>query len=265
MRGKLGRALQVVLAALLMTGCAGAQDDIADDNTMRILFIGNSYTYSHDMPSTFANLMQASGHKVEVEVVASGGQTLAGHAASTSTLAKIETGNWDYVIVQEQSVIPSKQSEREQQMYPPARTLDRVIRENGGKTVLFMTWGRRDGLSGEGFADFASMQAQLGAGYREIGDELDAVVAPVGIVWQNGLAQQSQLELWDSDGSHPSRTGAYLTACVFYAAISRESPEGLTYRAGLPEETAQFLQTIAAETVLDEPERWNIDVISGQQ
>jgi hypothetical protein len=37
---------------------------------------------------------------------------------------------------------------------------------------------------------------------------------------------------------------------VFYAALFGESPEGLAYTAGLPEEEAQFLQRIAAETVL---------------
>jgi hypothetical protein len=232
---------------------------------MHVLFVGNSYTYYHDMPSIFADLMRAGGQEVVVGVVAAGGQTLSDHATSTRTLERIEANNWDYVIIQEQSVIPSKQGEREQQMYPSARTLDKAIRENGGNTVLFMTWGRRDGLTSEGFPDFASMQAQLSAGYLEIGNELGAIVAPVGIAWQNAVARSSQSELWDSDGSHPSKNGSYLAACVFYATIREESPEGLSYLAGLSRETAQSLQAIAAETVLTNPQEWNIDETGGQE
>lgn len=258
MQMKLARMLQIALATFLVAGCACGKYDTEPDSAMLVLFVGNSYTYYHDMPSVFADLMRAGGQEVVVDVVAAGGQTLSDHATSTSTLERIEARNWDYVIIQEQSVIPAKQSEREQQMYLPARILDKAIRENGGKTIMFMTWGRRDGLASEGFPDFASMQAQLSAGYLGIGEELDAIVAPVGIAWQNAAARSSQWELWDSDGSHPSKNGSYLAACVFYATIREESPEGLAYPAGLSKETAQFLQAAAAETVLTDPQRWNL-------
>jgi hypothetical protein len=258
MMQKLTRVLPIALATFLVAGCTCRQKNTEPEGTTSILFVGNSYTYHNDMPSVFADLMQAGGHKIFIDVVAAGGQTLADHAASTRTLQRIEAKNWDYVIVQEQSVLPSQKGEREQEMYPPARTLDRAIRENGGKMVLFMTWGRRDGLTGAGFADFTSMQAELSAGYLEIGYELDAIVAPVGVAWQNGLEQSSQLELWDPDGSHPSENGSYLAACVFYATICRESPEGLSYLAGLSKETAQWLQAVAAETVLTDSQRWNL-------
>ena len=92
----------------------------------------------------------------------------------------------------------------------------------------------------------------------EIADDLKAMVAPVGMAWQNVIAQKPQLELWQSDGIHPTREGTYLSACVFYAAIFKQSPAGLTYRAELAEETASLLQSVAAKTVLENPKRWNI-------
>jgi hypothetical protein len=102
------------------------------------------------------------------------------------------------------------------------------------------------------------MQAQVQSGYMEIADELEVLVAPVGAAWQNGMARDPQLDLWQADGIHPNREGTYLAACVFYATIYRQSPQGLTYTAGLAQEKAQFLQTVAAETVLESAERWNI-------
>lgn len=47
------------------------------------------------------------------------------------------------------------------------------------------------------------------------------------------------------DWVHLSRKGSCLSTCVFYVIIFQQSPEGLTYMAGLSEEIAQGLQAIA--------------------
>ena len=225
--------------------------------TTRILFIGNSLTFFSDMPEMVAELARSAGHEVDIDMSAQGGWTLSDHAASETTLHKIEQ-DWDYVILQEQSVIPSIENERNQHMYPAVRLLHDKAKERGATLILFVTWGHRDGFPDAGFKDFDDMQAQLYASYMNIANELDVMVAPVGTAWQNGIAQNPQLSLWHIDGVHPSKEGSYLCACVFYAVIFQQSPEGLTYKAELSEEMAQFLQAIAAETVLENPGHWNI-------
>jgi len=65
--------------------------------------------------------------------------------------------------------------------------------------------------------------------------------------------QDPQLNLWQDDGSHPNEQGTYLAACVFYAVIFQKSPEGLSFTAQVPSETAGTLQKIAAQTVLNTP------------
>jgi hypothetical protein len=72
------------------------------------------------------------------------------------------------------------------------------------------------------------------------------------------MEQEPQLELWARDGSHPSKEGSYVAACVLYAAVCQQSPAGLGYLAGLPEDVALALQSIAAAAVLEDPERWNL-------
>ncbi len=225
---------------------------------IRVLFIGNSLTFVNSLPEMFAQLARSGGHEVEVDMSAQGGWTLSDHATSTMTLDKIKQRSWDFVVLQEQSVIPSVADMRNEHMYPAVRLLDSTMMESGAVPILFMTWGYRDGLPDLGYADFDDMQAELSSGYTDIADELDAMVAPVGIAWQNAVTQDPQLGLWQMDGLHASREGTYLSACVFYALIFLQSPEGLNYEAGLSQETAQFLQAIAAETVLGNPGRWNI-------
>ena len=204
------------------------------------------------MPEIFANIAKEGGYHAEVTMLAEDGWTLSKHAQSDRTIKKIRDQTWDYVILQEQSVIPAKIEEREQSMYPAIRTLDAEIRNNGAKTILFMTWGRRDGLPQEGFADFSEMQAAIAEGYREIGNELNVAIAPVGDAWKIGVDEGTQLALWVNDGSHPSIEGSYLSACVLYAIIFDVSPKGVAHFAGLKEDVAHPLQTFAKRAVFQD-------------
>ena len=217
---------------------------------MQVLFIGNSYIFVNDMPQLFVGLVEAGGYEADVEMVAEGGWTLADHAASVETQKRIAEGTWDYVVLQEQSVIPSVEHRRNTEMEPAARALVEQIRRAGAEPLFFMTWGRRDGLPEAGFENFTAMQTQLEMGYTEIAAGLDAAVASVGLAWQQAVLEDSKLPLWDSDGSHPSIEGSYLTACVFYAAIVRESPEGLDFYVGLSVDRVRQLQRIAAQSVI---------------
>jgi hypothetical protein len=102
------------------------------------------------------------------------------------------------------------------------------------------------------------MQLQINAGYLGIARELNIKLAPVGVAWAEAQRQNPQVELWQEDGSHPSLQGTYLAACVFYAVIFRESPEGLSYKSDLSKEQAHWLQSIATDTVLNDKTKWNI-------
>ena len=128
---------------------------------------------------------------------------------------------WDDVVLQEQSELLSfTQPQYEQTTVPYARTLTARIAADGARTVLEMTWGYRQG-DPQNFAGdtYSAMQARLEQGYGELGRELDAPVAPVGLAWRAALWQRPGLDLW-ADGRHPNRAGSYLTACVLYAELS---------------------------------------------
>jgi hypothetical protein len=242
--------LLVLCPILLASGCAatGAITPGTNSDAIQVLFIGNSYVFANNLPQVLVRLAESGEHKVYAEMAAKGGWTLEQHAASEGTLGKIASREWDYVILQEQSVRPSIPAEREERMYPAARALDSAIADQGAGTVLMMTWGRRDGLREAGFTDYGAMQTQLATGYTTIGAELGALVAPVGLAWGEALRQRPNIGLWDTDGSHPAPAGSYLAACVFYAVLFEESPEGLSYHADLSPDEAQFLQTVAAQT-----------------
>lgn len=253
----LGAAVLLLLAIGFSTAlCGNAAPGTV--SSPRILFIGNSYTFANDLPAMVAELAKAGGHQVETGMVAKGGWTLAAHAGSAETLARLQSSRWDYVILQEQSQIPAIEQSRAEGMYPAARLLVRRIKAAGATPLFFLTWAHRDGWPEKGLNSYESMQFQIDRGYLVIAQELAVPVAPVGCAWMTARRSNPRLDLWQQDGSHPSEQGTYLTACVLYAVVFRASPEGLTYQAHVPTEIARGLQTIAADTVLKNPKQWNL-------
>jgi hypothetical protein len=236
-----------LLSSLVVYGTQGCGWSIDSSPCTRVLFIGNSYTFVNDLPGTFASLARSGGHRVEVGMAAEGGWTLAQHLASSQTNGLIASRPWAFVVLQEQSQIPSLESLRESEMYPAARRLVNAIRARGAQPVFFQTWAHRDGWPENGIPDYSSMQAAINASYRAIATEQDAALAPVGVAWSAALGK-GDLTLWQDDGSHPTIAGTYLAACVFYDVIFGRS-EGLVYRSGLSADDAALLQSIAAASV----------------
>ncbi|OGL45688.1 MAG: hypothetical protein A2161_08600 [Candidatus Schekmanbacteria bacterium RBG_13_48_7] len=219
---------------------------------LKVLFIGNSYTYVNNLPQMFTELSASGGWTVTADQSTFGGYTLEQHSTDTATLDKISADNWDYIILQEQSQFPTIEYYRDNSMYPAARVLDSLIKTQDSETVFFMTWGRKYGgqqtigaYSSPVFADFYEMQNSLRYAYMQIAVELSARVSPVGRAWGLALTLDPSVDLWAADNSHPTLKGTYLAACVFYVTLFHESPVGLPYTGGLTTTDAAFYQNVA--------------------
>ncbi len=242
----LGLAVALGLGAFGVVGLAASGcSPFAGAPCVRVLFLGNSYTYVNDLPAVFVELARSAGRNAETGMVASGGETLAEHAASADSIGAIRGSRWQFVVLQEQSEIPSLEVLRQSQMYPAARSLAEVIRAAGATPVLLETWAHRDGWP-DYRLHYAAMQAGIDQGYLALGGQLGVGVAPAGEAWQAALSQEPTIALWQADGSHPSEAGTYLAACVLYARIFGASPVGIADTAGLPGDVAHALQVIAA-------------------
>jgi hypothetical protein len=241
----------VLLAALLLAAPPRASDD-----TMRVLFIGNSHTYVNNVPGMVESLAVAGARLLETDLSAPGGHALMQHCTTAATLEKIRLGAWDRVVLQEQSQIPVIDYWRFNGMYPAARTLDSLIRENRGSTMFYMTWGWKNGgqhtygaYSSILFRDYFHMQDSVTASYTMIANELGARVAPVGLAWRLAKTLDTLIQLHDVDECHATLSGSYLGACVFYATLFGADPTGLPFHAGLDSTVATFLQDVAWQTV----------------
>jgi len=225
-----------------------------DSDTLKVLFIGNSYTYTNDMPNLFAEIARAAGEHVVVDVSAQGGYTLTQHVTYDPTLAKLAKKGWNYVILQEHSQIPTIDFYRRAARWPAAVQLSRLAKAVGSRVGLYMTWGRKFGgqqcistYCSAAFRDFFQMQDTLASAYNALGKQDSATVVPVGRAWALAFARNSSIDLWDTDNSHPTLKGSYLTACVFYSFLFNASPVGNSFTGGLDTAVALFLQQTAAQ------------------
>jgi hypothetical protein len=216
----------------------------------------------NNLPQMFAELSDSGGHLVATEQNTPGGWTLEQHSHDSTSLALIAEGGWNYVVLQEESQIPSIPRLRDSSMYPAIRRLDSLIHDAGCRTALYMTWGWKyggiqvvDGDSSPPFRDYFEMQDSVTAAYQRIAAEISALLLPAGEGWDRARCLDSLVNLWQADSEHATVEGSYLSACVFYAAFFHATPVGNPFYAGLDTADAVFCQRVAAWVVLGIGER----------
>ncbi len=184
----------------------------------RVLFIGNSYT-EHMRPCLSQMLDNSPWKQSHFEFITHSGMRLEQHLTDTSTLDKIYSGQWDWVVLQEYSRLPALQGAPAESFQVSVARFSQAIRNAGAKPMLYMTWGRRDGDAEnlQALPDFKTMQHQLTASYTSAAEQNQAGVVPVGLVWSKIREKDSVFgkALYDADGSHPSAKGSCLAAAVF--------------------------------------------------
>jgi hypothetical protein len=230
----------------------------------KVFFIGNSYTYTNNMPDMLRDFALAKGDTVTYATSAPGGYTFQDHTTTAATITGIFSQQWDIVVLQEQSQLPSfPPTQVATDVYPFATRLDSFIHENDTctQTMFMMTWGRRDGDASNcaGYpvvCTYAGMQGRLRESYMEMTQDNNATIAPVGAAWKVVRDSFPSIDLYVADGSHPSVAGSYLQACVFYASIFHKQSSSCSYTGGLPVATTEILQRIADKVVLDSLWQW---------
>ena len=255
----------IVLIALLFSAC---RSDLPGSSSptqppRRILFIGSSHTaWNLGLDKHMAALAQQFEPPMALETASLTVDfaTLEQLWQHTDAIAQIQQGAWDMVVLQEYDMVAAGDPEK---FYEFARKFDAEIRKAGAQTLFYMTWQSKVQFVQQTTAPTTEALAQA---YTQVGKELKAKVAPVGLAWEQVFEAQPKLNLFDADGEHANIRGTYLALCVLYATIFDQSPEGLRYRPvdllpdspmvkniryqwALSDEEAAFLQRMAWETV----------------
>ena len=228
-----------------------------------VLFIGNSYTEVNDLPGMVADIARSMGDDIATASNTPGGCTFMQHCGNQS-MDMIRRGGWDIVVLQEQSQYPSfPQSQVEAEVFPYAeRLIDSVYAHNAcAEPMLYMTWGRKDGDSFNAqyfpiLGTYEGMDSMLCERYTYMAEAYDAALCPVGRVWRYLRDNHRDIELYQSDGSHPTTAGTYAAACAFYTMIFGRDPANISHTAGLDEATARTIRDAVRAVVYDSLPTW---------
>jgi hypothetical protein len=245
MRAHADRRLRRAAAWIAVAAFLAASADAAP-LTRRVLFVGNSLTYFHDMPAIVEALSVAAGNapvRLECRAVTAPGFSLEDHWDGSDARAQIARGGWSFVVLQQGS---SALAASRESLLQDARRFAPLIRQAGATPALYAVWP-----SAARRFDFDAVAVSYAQAAKDVG----GVLLPVGTAWQAAWRRDPGLALYEPDGLHPSLAGSYLAALVIYERLSGQSaaglPASLTLEGGarmeLPVPQARLLQEAAAE------------------
>lgn len=227
-----------------------------------ILFVGNSYTAVNNLPEMVYRMGLSTGDTLHYTMNAPGGCTFQQHI--TQSASYIQQSGWDYVVLQEQSQLPSfPASQFLAESYPFAQQLCQMIRQYNpeAQIIFYMTWGRENGdQENDQFfpplGTYEGMDSLLFERYMMMAQDNHTCVSPVGAVWHYLRDNHPDIQLYQSDGSHPSVAGTYAAACSFYTLIFHKNPTDIHYDAELEADMAATIRHAAQTIVYDSLSKW---------
>lgn len=185
---------------------------------MRILMLGNSLTFTNNLPQMLAEQTGA-----EVVHHTRGGARLSEQLnpktrLGARTQAALRDARWDYVVLQEMSHGPITAPKS---FFTSVERLCGQVRANGAVPVLYATWAYQKGcpaLAAKGWT-YDVMARQLFEAYHEAARATGALVADVGRQFDALWATQA---LYAADGVHPSVLGSRVAARTIAATIQNK-------------------------------------------
>jgi hypothetical protein len=240
--------LFIALASCNVGGSGGPTDPTPRDGHP-VLFIGNSYLYTMDLPGIVEAMADsAGGEHIAPTTVAAPDYALIDHWHEGTARREIAKGGWAFVVLQQG---PSSVEINRDTLRLATRYFAEDMAAVGARPALFSAWPTQDRRQ-----DFPRAIES----YRLAAQDVDGVLLPVAAAWLAAWARNPGMELY-ADGLHPSVEGAYLSALVIYARLLNQSPVGLPAtlelrRGGviaLPPATAALLQEAAAEVTQPAP------------
>lgn len=176
---------------------------------MKVLFVGNSHTFTHDVPSIVDALFKENNKDWEYKEMTVSGETLLFHSKREELLKEIANGNYDVIILQERAsrFDPELFDEGFNSLY------NHIINTSKSNILMYMIWSNES---------MPSVQRIIANSYLEATKKDRVYLAPVGIAWDIIRHNHTDIKLY-MDGNHATKIGAYLAASgLFYALNNRK-------------------------------------------
>lgn len=231
-----------------------------DHDEIWVLCVGNSFTYYYDADIMLTDIAASQGVRMQVGKFLKGGQTFGQHLQLKHTLEAVDSGGYDYALLQDQSVNAARYArDGDAQVLEDLKTLkSRIVRKSPDcKVILERTWSY-SGKEAGGFETAANLDKYLEKGNKELASKAHTWLSPIGVAFNTVYRERPDIKLLYKDDKHQGPAGSYLKACVNYLVITGQPFHGNVDRCGLDPATAAYLQSVAEKTVLGKESRYHI-------
>ena len=201
----------MLLLSVKITALANTENP----QTYNLLFVGNSLTYTNNLPALVKQVALARGINVTTKMLAKPNYAIVDHWADGRVQELIKTKNYDYVIIQQG---PSSQPDGYNMLVNGGRFYRDLTQEHGAKLAYFMVWPAR-----QYYHTFDGVIANYTAGAQAN----DAILLPVGQIWKNHFDQTGDFSYYSSDQFHPSKIGSEVAATIIVETLFQGQNQNL--------------------------------------
>jgi hypothetical protein len=173
---------------------------------LRVLFIGNSYTYTHNLPEVFRRVAAAEGRQVSVQSLTAPGVSIEDHF-SAGNLPRELRGDWDLVVMQQG---PSSLPENRRYLVSWTAEVARHLDPARTRIVMFSVWPA---------IEHGHTWENAEISYAQAAEKVGGCLFPAAAAWRFALLDDPSVPLYSSDGLHPTREGVMLAAMSLSRAL----------------------------------------------
>ena len=186
------------------------QSRAATVDTLKILYIGNSLTYTNDLPGLVEEIARLDGKKIISHSLSLPDYSLEDHWNDGKAETEIEKGSYDIVILQQG---PSALPESQVLLLDYASRFAKVCKERNAKAALYMVWPFKSRLF-----DLDNVIRS----YSNAAIKTGSLLCPAGLAWKYAWEADPAISLYGPDNFHPGMDGSVLAAMTVYAAITEK-------------------------------------------
>jgi len=198
------------LISLFLFICLSINTEVENiDKTSNILFIGNSLTYTNNLPAIVKAKAKCSGYIIETKMVAFPNYAISDHWNKGDVQELISSGTYDIVIIQQG---PSSQSQGKKTLVNYGKKYSDICKQNNAILAYYMVWP-----SLEYYHTFNDVIKN-----HELAAQINgAILCPVGKVWKNHFDTSKKFDYYGMDNFHPSKKGSEVAAEVIVKTIKK--------------------------------------------
>lgn len=182
-------------------------DESLPGNGREVLFVGNSLTYTNNLPERVVRIAAAKGIKIVATTLAYPNYALEDHLAGGELQRLISKGNYEFVIVQQG---PSSQEDGRQSLQTMGFNLKELCEPRKSKLVFFMVW--------PAMANWWTFDGVI-RNYTDAAAATGSLLCPVGKVWKEYIETTKDYSYYGPDQFHPSATGSEMAAQVIVETL----------------------------------------------